>query len=76
MHGEVIPLSARIMALANALDDLTTFKRFKATYSLEEALEMIKAESGKRFDPKCVEALLCSLNEIKIVLNNKERKGR
>ena len=76
LHGEVIPLSARIMALANALDDLTTFKRFKATYSLEEALEMIKAESGKRFDPKCVEALLCSLNEIKIVLNNKERKGR
>lgn len=76
LHGEVIPLSARIMALANALDDLTTFKRFKATYSLDEALDMIKAESGKKFDPKCVEALLCSLNEVKVVLNNKERKGR
>lgn len=70
LHGEVIPLSARIMALADELDELTTPKRFKITYSLDEAFEMIQAESGKKFDPKCVEALLESKNEIRGILNN------
>lgn len=69
LHGEVIPLSARIMALADFLDTLTSPKGFKISYSLEEAVEIIQSESGKQFDPKCVEALLDSLTEVKTVLN-------
>ena len=70
LHGEVIPLSARIMALANTLDDLTSVRKHKITYSLDEALEIINSESGKEFDPKCVEALQASINELKVVYNN------
>jgi response regulator RpfG family c-di-GMP phosphodiesterase len=69
LHGEVIPLSARVMALADYLDTLTSPKGFKISYSLEEAMEMIQEESGKYFDPKCVEALSDSLLEVRAVLN-------
>ena len=69
LHGEVIPLSARIMALADYLDTLTSPKGFRISYSLEDALEMIQAESGKQFDPKCVDALMDSLVEVRAVLN-------
>lgn len=69
LHGEVIPLSARIMALADYLDTLTSPRGFKISYSLEEALDMIQAESGKYFDPKCVEALNDSIVEVRAVLN-------
>ncbi|WP_090161404.1 HD-GYP domain-containing protein [Pseudobutyrivibrio xylanivorans] len=69
LHGEVIPLSARIMALADYLDTLTSPRGFKISYSLEEALEMIQAESGKYFDPKCVEALNDSIVEVRAILN-------
>lgn len=69
LHGEVIPLSARIMALADYLDTLTSPRGFKISYSLEEALDMIQAESGKYFDPKCVEALNDSIVEVRTVLN-------
>ena len=69
LHGEVIPLSARVMALADYLDTLTSPKGFKISYSLEEAIEIIQNESGKRFDPKCVEALVDSLAEVRTVLN-------
>jgi response regulator RpfG family c-di-GMP phosphodiesterase len=70
LHGEVIPLSARIMALANELDDLTAPRKFKMTYTLDEAIEIIKDESGKSFDPKCVEALLECINEVKMINKN------
>ena len=70
LHGEVIPLSARIMALADELDDLTAPRRFKISYSLDEAIEIIRAESGKKFDPKCVDALLEGVSEVRAVINN------
>lgn len=70
LHGEVIPLSARIMALADFLDSLTTPNRFKICYTLDEAIEIIKSESGKKFDPKCVDALLECIAEARAVINN------
>ena len=70
LHGEVIPLSARVMGLANVLDDLTAPKGFKIPYTLDEAVEIIKSESGKKFDPKCVDALLGSINELRVAVKN------
>ena len=69
LHGEVIPLSARVMALADYIDSLTSPRGFRISYSLEEAMDMIQAESGRYFDPKCVEALTDSLVEVRAVLN-------
>ncbi|MCR5685794.1 MAG: HD domain-containing protein [Lachnospiraceae bacterium] len=69
LHGEVIPLSARIMAVADVFDALTSPRVYKPAFPLEKALEMITEGSGSQFDPKCVEAFMDSLPEVRVILN-------
>ncbi|MFV0349472.1 MAG: HD-GYP domain-containing protein, partial [Halodesulfovibrio sp.] len=57
-HGEEIPLSARIVALADVYDALRSNRPYKAPWTHEKATELIKAESGKHFDPVVVAAFL------------------
>ena len=58
LTGEQIPLAARIVAIADVYDALTTERRYKRAYSHVEAREVIVAEKGKQFDPGLVEAFL------------------
>ncbi|MGB6066779.1 MAG: response regulator [Desulfomonilaceae bacterium] len=58
LKEEAIPLSARIVAIADVYDALTTERRYKRSYSHEEAREIIVREKGKHFDPELVEAFL------------------
>ncbi len=53
--GQEIPLSARIVAIADVYDALTSLRPYKQALSHEEALEMISAERGKHFDPQIVD---------------------
>lgn len=69
LHGEVIPLSARIMAVADVFDALTSPRVYKPAFSLEKSIEIITEEKGKQFDPKCVEVFLEALPDVKAVLN-------
>ncbi len=68
LHGEVIPLSARIMAVADVFDALTSPRVYKEAFPLEKALSIIEEGSGKQFDPKCVEVFMEALPEVKVVL--------
>lgn len=68
LHGQVIPLSARVMAVADVFDALVSPRVYKEAFPLERALEIIKDGSGKHFDPKCVEAFFDALPEIKAVM--------
>ena len=54
LKGEEIPLSARIMALADVYDALRSKRVYKPAYSHEQALEIIHEGSGKHFDPTLV----------------------
>jgi putative two-component system response regulator len=56
LAGEAIPLAARIVAVADVFDALTSVRVYKAAYSVEVARSMITNESGKHFDPAVVEA--------------------
>ena len=56
LAGEAIPLSARIVAVADVFDALTTVRPYKAAMAVEEALGCIQADSGRHFDPACVDA--------------------
>ncbi len=59
--GEDIPLSARIFALVDVYDAITSDRPYQAASTAERALEFIHSMSGKHFDPKIVEVFL-SLN--------------
>jgi PAS domain S-box-containing protein len=58
LKGEEIPLSARIVAVADVYDALTTERRYKRSYSHQEARELIVKEKSKQFDPELVEAFI------------------
>jgi putative two-component system response regulator len=58
LKGEQIPLSARIFAIVDVWDALTSDRPYRPAWDKEKALEYIKTESGKHFDPKVVEAFL------------------
>jgi len=68
LHGEVIPLSARIMAVADVFDALTSPRVYKPAFSIEKALSIIEEGKGTQFDPKCVEVFMESLDEVKVIL--------
>jgi HD-GYP domain-containing protein (c-di-GMP phosphodiesterase class II) len=56
LAGEEIPLAARVFSVADVLDALTTDRPYRPACSLRYARAMIKAESGKQFDPRVVDA--------------------
>ncbi len=56
LKGEDIPLSARITAVADVYDALTSRRVYKDAYRHEVAKEIISSEAGKHFDPEVVEA--------------------
>ena len=68
LHGEVIPLSARIMAVADVFDALSSPRVYKSAFSLEKSLAIIEEGKGTQFDPKCVEVFMESLDEVKVIL--------
>ena len=68
LKGEEIPLSARVMAVADVFDALTSTRVYKPAFPLEEALKIIEEGKGTQFDPKCVEVFLEALPDIKNVL--------
>lgn len=58
LKREQIPLPARIMAIADVYDALSTKRIYKDPYSQEKCVEIIKEGSGTQFDPIIVEAFL------------------
>ncbi len=62
--GEAIPVSARIVAIADVFDALTSRRPYKEPWSVSEALELIRRERGEHFDPELVDAFERCLPEI------------
>ena len=56
LAGEAIPLNARIFAIVDVFDALTSLRPYKGSMSVEESLAIITASSGTHFAPEIVEA--------------------
>ena len=65
LEGEGIPLPARIMAIADVYDALTSERCYKEAVTAEKALETIKDESGTHFDPRLAEVFIRHADEFK-----------
>jgi len=61
--GEAIPLSARLMAVADVYDALISRRVYKAAFTHGEALAIIAEGRGKHFDPDIADAMLVSADE-------------
>lgn len=66
-QGAEIPLIARIVCLADVYDALMSRRCYKKSWDEEQALKIIKAESGKQFDPELVEIFLEILPVIRAI---------
>jgi hypothetical protein len=64
LKGEEIPIEARIVAVADVFDALTSRRPYKEPYEIERAVEIIEKDSGKHFDPKVVQAFKKALPEM------------
>jgi len=58
LAGDDIPLSGRIVAVADSFDALTQPRPYKAAWPIDEAITEIQVNSGRRYDPAVVDALL------------------
>jgi HD-GYP domain-containing protein (c-di-GMP phosphodiesterase class II) len=58
MRGEEIPLFARIVAVADVYDALTSRRAYKEAWSPEQVAELLRKESGRHFDPELVNIAL------------------
>ena len=58
LQGEDIPLSGRIIAVADVFDALTSTRPYKLAWTLDQAKTYLLDNSGTHFDPKCVIAFL------------------
>jgi putative two-component system response regulator len=63
LSGDAIPLSARIVALADVYDALTTRRPYKEPWPHARALELIASERGRHFDPDVVDAFMRRADE-------------
>lgn len=67
LAGEDIPLTGRVVALADVFDALTTKRPYKEAWSIEDTVEFLKEQSGKHFEPRLVELFLKILPDILMI---------
>lgn len=67
LAGEDIPLTGRVVALADVFDALTTKRPYKEAWSIEDTVEFLKEQSGKHFEPRLVELFLKILPDILVI---------
>src|SRR3954471_9643735 len=61
--GAAIPLGARIIAVCDAFDAMTTARCYRESIGREAACDELRREAGRQFDPAVVEAFLAELDE-------------
>jgi putative two-component system response regulator len=75
LSGEAIPLSGRIVAIADNFDALTTARPYKEAWSAERAVAHIRDKSGSQFDPQCVVAFDKALSVILEIMETDRRES-
>lgn len=64
LRGEEIPLPARIVAVADVFDALTSKRPYKEAWAIKDAINYLNAEKGAHFDPDCIEAFHAELDTV------------
>jgi len=70
LKGEEIPLEARIVAVADVFDALTSARPYKAAWSNDEAFAFLEQHAGRKFDADCVRLLQEQVEQIEFIQKN------
>jgi putative two-component system response regulator len=67
LAGEAIPVSARLVAVADVYDALVSERVYRPAFTHETAIELIRQASGEQFDPDVVDAMLAAEEQIMVI---------
>ncbi len=67
LAGEDIPLSARIMAVADVFDALVSKRSYKDGMPIEKALDIIRKDAGSHFDPLVAQAFINAADKARVI---------
>ena len=67
LHGEDIPVIARVVAVADVFDALISERPYKHAWSVDEGIAYLRNQRGKHFDPTCVDAFLADPAKIEVI---------
>jgi len=65
LKGNAIPIEARIFAVVETFDALTSERPYRSPWKKEDAIAYLREQSGRKFDPQIVESFLDSLRDLK-----------
>ena len=67
LKGEEIPISARIMAVADVFDALCSARSYKKAFTMDEAYDILRENSGTHFEPVLVDVMLNIREELETI---------
>lgn len=70
LAGEAIPIEARIVAIADVFDALTSVRPYKKAWTVDDAIALLQREKGRHFDPVLVDLFI---DRLAAILEIKER---
>ena len=76
LSGEDIPLSARIMAVADVFDALVSKRSYKDPFPFEKAMDIIREGAGSHFDPYVAEAFMHAEARVRKVLGERQAEEK
>jgi HD-GYP domain-containing protein (c-di-GMP phosphodiesterase class II) len=71
--GDEIPLSARIVAIADVFDAMTSERPYKKAFTFDESFAYLVEQSGVQFDPAIIDACFRHKEELFVLYNQLER---
>ncbi len=77
LAGEEIPIGARILSVVDCLDALASDRQYRRALPLDQAMEIVIAESGKSFDPVIVDIMRRRYVELeRMAVSTRTREGK
>jgi len=75
LSGEGIPIGARILSVVDCFDALTSERPYRRAVSPDEAMALLRAESGRSYDPRVVDSIERRYKELEEVVSRAAREG-
>lgn len=75
LSGEGIPIGARILSVVDCFDALTSDRPYRRAISADEAMALLRAESGRSYDPRVVACIERRYKELEEVVSRSTREG-